>query len=163
MARGGLAGLLLPPLLAFAVSRLVLSTAALSAGVSPAQPGSWCRFDCGHYTTIAVRGYEITPCPAGSRDEGALCGNTAWLPGYPLLVRTLHTLGVRPRRAAVLVSAAFALLSLALIWAALAGPWAGGKIPAPGPPSHSVSRRSSRGPSTSTPSRLSPCTAWPPS
>ena len=129
MARGGLAGLLLPPLLAFAVSRLVLSTAALAAGVSPAQPGSWCRFDCGHYTTIAVRGYEIAPCPAGSRDEGALCGNTAWLPGYPLLVRALHTLGIRPRRAAVLVSAAFALLSLALIWAALAGPWAGGEEP----------------------------------
>ncbi|HXK10723.1 MAG TPA: hypothetical protein VMT70_13820 [Vicinamibacteria bacterium] len=125
MAKGGLLRLVLPPLLAFTLARLVLAAAALVAGVLPSVPGSWCRHDCGHYTTIALHGYTLGPCPGAlPADSGALCGNTAWLPGYPLIVRAMHELGLRPRRAGVLVSAAFAFLALLLVWTALDGPLA---------------------------------------
>jgi hypothetical protein len=113
--------LLLPPLLAFVLARLVLSAAALSAGIPPSKPGSWCRFDCAHYVGIALHGYQVAPCPAESHDAGRWCGNAAWLPGYPLLVRAVRSTGTPPRRAAVLVSGAFALLALVLAWVALAG------------------------------------------
>lgn len=122
MARGALARAVLPPLLAFALARSVLGAAALTAGVPPSRPGSWCRFDCAHYVSIALHGYQMGPCPADSRDAGLWCGNTAWLPGYPLLVRAVRSLGTPPRGAAVLVSGVFALLTLGLAWAALAGP-----------------------------------------
>jgi hypothetical protein len=108
----------------------VLAAAALSAGVPPSRPGSWCRFDCAHYVRIALHGYELAPCPAGSHDEGLWCGNAAWLPGYPLLIRAVHSLGMPPRRAAVALSAAFALASLGLLWAALAGAPGGAGTPA---------------------------------
>ena len=125
MAGGVLARAVLPPLLAFTLARSVLGAAALAAGVPPARPGSWCRFDCAHYMRIALHGYELAPCPADSRDAGLWCGNAAWLPGYPLLTRAVHSLGVSPRGAAMAVSAAFTLLALGLLWAALAGPLAG--------------------------------------
>ncbi len=119
MSRGALARAVLPPLLAFALARVVLGAAALSAGVPPSRPGSWCRFDCAHYVAIALRGYQLGPCPADSHDAGLWCGNTAWLPGYPLLIRAAHLLGVSPRRAAFLVSGLFAFLTLALLWRVL--------------------------------------------
>jgi hypothetical protein len=121
VARGALARAVLPPLLAFALARAVLGAAAISAGVPPCKPGSWCRFDCAHYVRIALHGYELAPCFAGSHDAGLWCGNAAWLPGYPLLARAGHALGLPPRGAALTVSGAFALATLALLWAALGG------------------------------------------
>ena len=129
MVRGALARAALPPLLAFAVARAVLGAAAVSAGVPPSRPGSWCRFDCAHYMRIAQHGYELAPCPADSHDAGLWCGNAAWLPGYPLLTRAALRLGLPPRGAALAVSALFALATLALLWAALAGALAGPGAP----------------------------------
>jgi hypothetical protein len=134
VASGTLARAVLPPILAFAVARAVLAAAALSAGVPPSRPGSWCRFDCAHYVRIALGGYELAPCPADSHDAGLWCGNAAWLPGYPLLVRAGHALGLPPRGAAVAVSGTFALLSLALLWATLAGLPAGPPLGPAAPP-----------------------------
>jgi hypothetical protein len=119
VARGALARAVLPPLLAFALARAVLGAAALTAGVPPLRPGSWCRFDCSHYVRIALHGYELAPCPADSPYAGLWCGNAAWLPGYPLLIRAVHALGVSPRGAAFLVSGLFALATLALLWRVL--------------------------------------------
>jgi hypothetical protein len=108
-----------PPVLAFSLARTVLSAAATSAGLPAVRAGSWCRFDCAHYVSIALRGYEIFPCPAGSREAGLWCGNAAWLPGYPLLVRAGHALGAAPRWSAFATSALFSLLTLVLLWTAL--------------------------------------------
>lgn len=119
MTRDALVRAVLPPLLAFALARSVLSAAALSAGVPPSRPGSWCRFDCAHYVQIALHGYELAPCPADSPDAGLWCGNAAWLPGYPLLIRAVHSLGAPPRGAAVIVSGLSAFLTLALLWKVL--------------------------------------------
>ena len=119
-----------PPVLAFALARAVLSAAGASAGVPPSRAGSWCRFDCAHYVSIALRGYEVFPCLDGAPDAGLWCGNAAWLPGYPLLVRAGHALGAPPRWSALAVSASFALLTLGLVWAASAEP----RDPAAAPP-----------------------------
>jgi hypothetical protein len=116
VTRGALARAVLPPVLAFALARAVLGAAALSAGVPPGKPGSWCRFDCAHYVRIALHGYELAPCFADSHDAGLWCGNAAWLPGYPLLIRAVHSLGVPPRGAAVFVAGVSALLTLVLLW-----------------------------------------------
>jgi hypothetical protein len=129
VTRGAIARAVVPPLLAFALARSVLGAAALSAGVAPSRPGSWCRFDCAHYVRIALHGYELAPCPADSHDAGLWCGNAAWLPGYPLLIRAAHSLGMSPRGAALAVSAAFALAALGLLWLALAGPPSGTAVP----------------------------------
>jgi hypothetical protein len=107
----------LPPLLAFGLARIVLSAAALSAGVPPRVAGSWCRFDCAHYVGIALRGYEVYPC--APEFAGLWCGNTAWLPGYPLLIRAAVACRLSPRGGAVLVSGLFAFLTLALLWKVL--------------------------------------------
>lgn len=112
----------LPPLLAFGLARIVLSAAAVSAGDPPLRPGSWCRFDCAHYVGIALRGYEIYPCAPDSPLAGLWCGNTAWLPGYPLLVRAAVACRLPPRGAALLVSGLFAYLTLALLWRVLLPP-----------------------------------------
>jgi hypothetical protein len=133
VAPGALARAALPPLLALAVARALLGAAAVSAGVPPSRPGSWCRFDCAHYMRIAQHGYELAPCPADSHDAGLWCGNAAWLPGYPLLTRAAIHLGLPPRGAALAVSALFALATLTLLWAALAGALAG-----PGAPSRTA-------------------------
>ncbi len=116
MTRVALARAVLPPLLAFALARSVLGAAALAAGVPPLRAGSWCRFDCAHYVGIALRGYEVYPCAPDSRLAGLWCGNTAWLPGYPFLVRAVTACGLPPRWAAFLVSGLFAYLTLALLW-----------------------------------------------
>ena len=113
----------LPPLLAFGLARVVLSAAALAAGDPPLRPGSWCRFDCAHYVGIALRGYEVYPC--APEFAGLWCGNTAWLPGYPLLVRAAVACRLPPRGAAVVVSGLFAFLTLALLWRVLRPPAAG--------------------------------------
>jgi hypothetical protein len=130
-----LARAVLPPVAAFALARALLSAAAVAAGVEPLRPGSWCRFDCGHYVRIALYGYELAPCPADSYFAGSWCGNTAWLPGYPMLIRAVHSLGASPRGAGVLVAGLCAFLTLALLWnvllprAARTGASVGGMAP----------------------------------
>jgi hypothetical protein len=123
---------LLPPVVAFVLVRLLLSVAVLSEGLSPLRAGSWCRFDCAHYVRIAVSGYELAPCAAES-EAGLWCGNAAWFPGYPLVIRAARAVLPAPRHAAVLVAGIFACLTLVILWTALAppggadrGPWAPG-------------------------------------
>jgi hypothetical protein len=100
----------------------------LSAGEDPRRPGAWCRFDCAHYVRIATHGYELFQIPGEPTSDGLWYGNTAWFPGYPLLVRAARALVPRPRAAAVVVSGTFALLSLGVVWAALARPRRAGAV-----------------------------------
>ncbi|MBE7438148.1 MAG: hypothetical protein HS115_06790 [Spirochaetales bacterium] len=62
----------------------LLAILALASISGPLQPESFARWDSGHYLSIARDGYRIRSC------DGQICGNAAWLPGYPLLIRMLR-------------------------------------------------------------------------
>jgi hypothetical protein len=103
-----------PPVVAFALARLLLSWAAVSVDIDPLRSRSWCRSDCGLYLDIAMRGYRTVPCAA---DPELTCGNAGWMPLFPLIVKGLRAAGVRTRRAAAIVSALATLATLGVLWA----------------------------------------------
>lgn len=115
-----------PPAIAFALGRAVLFLAALRAfrfeptGVWLA--ASWVRWDALHYLEIAGGGYRLMSCAEVSGYAPAdWCGNAAWFPGYPALIRLLMLAGVPAVPAAVLLSASFAFLALHALWTRLLG------------------------------------------
>jgi len=103
------------PLLAFACGRALLWAAARRDRFDAWAPESWVRFDSEHYLEIARSGYAFARCGEGT-SYGALswCGNTGWLPGYPLLIRALSLVGCPDALAAVLLAAAAHLATLVL-------------------------------------------------
>jgi hypothetical protein len=106
---------LLPPLAAFVLARAFL--VVISAGTSrpPWEPGSWSGPDTAHYLSIAKNGYALFPCSPDDPPPGH-CGNTGWMPAYPWAIRAVMATGLSPRKAAVVVSAVFAFLGLAVLW-----------------------------------------------
>jgi hypothetical protein len=113
---------LLPPLVAFVLARAFL--VVISAGTSrpPWEPGSWSGPDTAHYLSIAKHGYALFPCSPEDPPPGH-CGNAGWMPAYPWAIRALLATGLSPRRAAVVVSAVFAFLGLALLWKGFLASW----------------------------------------
>ena len=112
---------LLPPALAFALGRLVLFAAALRAfrrdGEALVSLEAWARWDSLHYLDIAKDGYRLLSCadvPGYAPQDW--CGNTGWFPGYPSLIRLLLLAGCPAVPAAVLLSGAFAFLTLHALW-----------------------------------------------
>jgi len=93
----------------------VTIAAAHRAGVPPFRASSYARWDAHNYISIATRGYYVEI--EGGRVVG---GNVAWFPGYALLVRAVASRHLTPAKAGLILSALFALLVLALSWAALA-------------------------------------------
>jgi hypothetical protein len=102
-------------LLAFTGGRAVLWAAARRDRFDAWAPESWVRFDSEHYLEIARRGYAFARCGEGA-SYGALewCGNTGWLPGYPLLIRALTFGGLSAPLAAMLIAAVAHLATLLL-------------------------------------------------
>jgi hypothetical protein len=113
---------LAPPLGAFLLARLFLSLISMGTSRPPWEPGSWSGPDTAHYLSIAKHGYAIFPCSPEDPPPGH-CGNAGWMPAYPWALRPLMAAGASPRWAAVLVSAAFAFLSLALLWIGALRSW----------------------------------------
>jgi len=112
--------LLLPPLLAFLAGNALLWIAAHQAGFNYFDPGSWGRWDSGQYMRIATQGYMINRCPAGRLyPPGSWCGDTAWLPLYPWLLKLLNGAGMSLLAAGVLLSSLFHLAALGLLWSLL--------------------------------------------
>jgi hypothetical protein len=113
-----------PPVLVFALVRALLSWVASGVGQHPYIARTWSRWDSAHYLSIAERGYEFFSCARlPGYDPKLMCGNTAWLPGYPLLMRLLAAATGLPLTAAgALLSAACALAVLVLLWNAFLGP-----------------------------------------
>lgn len=111
-----------PPVAAFLAARLFLSL--ISAGTSrpPWEPGSWSGPDTTLYLSIAKHGYALVPCSPEDPPPGH-CGNTGWMPGYAWALRPFIAAGLSPRRASVVVSAAFVLASLAVLWAGFLSSW----------------------------------------
>ena len=103
--------------------RLASCTAAYAVAVRTADStffaiDTWFKWDSGHYFDIAHKGYELMDC-AGipPQHPGQWCGNSAWFPGYPYVVRGVHLLtSVDTKLVALIVSQIFAVVSLTLIW-----------------------------------------------
>ncbi len=107
---------LLPPLAVFIAVRLLFREAAAAVGFDAGRPGSWSRWDSGHYLAIATTGYEYFSCARiGGRPED-VCGNAAWFPLYPWMLRPWIALGVAPATAGVWVSGLGALGMLVALW-----------------------------------------------
>lgn len=107
-----------PPVTMFLLARWRLWRSAEFAGADPAAAGSWGRWDTAHYFSIAQRGYEFFSCArVPGYDPSLDCGNAAWLPGYPLLMRFLVWLfHVDIAVAGALISAVCALTILLVLW-----------------------------------------------
>ncbi len=78
----------------------------------------WVRYDSLHYLQIAGRGYTLVTCAGHSvhYGKGYWCGDAGWFPGYPALIWLLEHLGLSGPDAGVLLSSAFGLAMLTLLW-----------------------------------------------
>jgi hypothetical protein len=103
--------LAVPPLVAWAVAAGSLAFAANAYTYAQFASTTWARWDSGLYEEIARSGYSLFPC-----GDGTWCGDAAWFPAYPWLVRGLHLLGLPVLGTAVVVSWSFAAATLFLLW-----------------------------------------------
>ena len=88
----------LPPLLVFCAVRWLMATAAATVGFDAWKAESWVRWDAGHYMAIATTGYEYFSCARiGGRWSDA-CGNAAWFPLYPWVMRPFIALDLDRNR-----------------------------------------------------------------
>ena len=113
---GRLAVALLPPALVFGGVRWLFEVGASRAGFDAAYAGSWRRWDSGHYLDIAAKGWELFSCARlGGRPQD-VCGNSAWFPLYPWLLRPFIAMGLPREVAGVWVSGVAALAMLVVLW-----------------------------------------------
>jgi hypothetical protein len=106
-----------PAVAAWAGALALLCLTAWLAGFNPFYAGTWAHWDSDHYESIARGGYDLHRCAVGESSEvDTWCGNAAWLPGYPLLMATVHAMGVSLGWAGVTISWLFALATLVLLW-----------------------------------------------
>ena len=112
------AGAWLPPLAGWAAALALLCGAALATGHDPLHPSSWTRYDSYFYKGIAKGGYEEHRCTIRDdpRHRTKWCGNTAWFPAYPVVIRAVSLTGLSLGAAGVLVSWLAALATLVLVW-----------------------------------------------
>ena len=80
---------------AVALSQLVVLLGARAAAVQFTAPQSYDRWDSSNYLAIANNGYTLERCPADGLfvHAGDWCGNSSWMPVYPLLIRAAITTG----------------------------------------------------------------------
>src|SRR4051794_12786564 len=95
----------LPPTLAWGFTR-ILTTYRSRQGLLTLDPSSWVRWDSLTYIEIAQHGYNLHQC---GRNESLFygqtwCGNAAWFPGYPLLLRVAGWFGIPVPEAGALLS-----------------------------------------------------------
>jgi len=110
-----------PPLVAWFVAALVSWLVARASGVAYWTLAGRERWDSAHYLSISRDGYEMFNCwdrvgyaEAGFRD--VICGNVAWFPGYPVVVRMVSGTGLSSDLAAIVVSKLALLAMFALLW-----------------------------------------------
>jgi hypothetical protein len=93
-----------------------MAEAGRAVGVDPWTASSWERFDSVHYLGIATTGYEYFSCDRFGGRAWEACGNAAWFPLYPWLLRPLIALGIAPASAGVWVAGLAALAILIVLW-----------------------------------------------
>lgn len=99
----------------------------IQAAASAQQDGwsafSYSRWDSAHYLSIAERGYEFFSCARfPGYDPTEFCGNTGWLPAFPLLIRFFTALNLPPVPSGAWIAGGFALATLLLLWNCFLGP-----------------------------------------
>ena len=110
--RGPLAAGVVPPLAAFVLARGVVWAASASVGLGVPGAADLSRHDSLLYLSIARHGFTIFACPR----PGGWCGNSGWMPAYPLLVSPFSAAGLSAMTVAAIVSAVFQLATLVLLW-----------------------------------------------
>jgi hypothetical protein len=106
-----------PAVAAWAGALALLCLTAWLAGFNPFLADTWARWDSAHYESIARHGYEVHRCAPEDIGPGVgWCGNAAWLPGYSLLMATVHATGVSFWWAGLVISWLFAGAALILLW-----------------------------------------------
>ena len=88
-----------PPALAWLAATLLTWMVARASDVAYWTAAGRERWDSVHYLSISRSGYEMFNCwdrpgyaEAGFRD--VICGNVAWFPGYPMVVRIFSATGL---------------------------------------------------------------------
>jgi len=85
-------------------------------------PTSWIRWDSTNYLSIATHGVTFGYCgsPQFSKQPNPLhdtwCGTAGWLPGYPLLMRAVHAIGIPLQDAGLLISWIAMATAIFLVW-----------------------------------------------
>jgi len=69
-----------------------------------------------HAPSFGRCGYPPFKINAAQQLHQWWCGTAGWLPGYPLLIRVVHSLGIPLENSALLVSWLAIVASLALVW-----------------------------------------------
>jgi hypothetical protein len=93
----------------------VLCGAAVATGHDPQHASTWARYDSGYYEEIARHGYQLHRCAVNAHQR-KWCGDTAWFPGYPLLIAAVAALRVPVAVAGIAISWAAAAATLVLVW-----------------------------------------------
>jgi hypothetical protein len=108
----------LPPVGAWLAGAALLCAVALATGHDPLHASTWERSDSVHYEAIARHGYELHHCAPGEGMNARVrwCGDTAWFPGYPLLLAAASAVGLPLAAAGVVISWVAAALTLVLLW-----------------------------------------------
>ena len=110
------------PLLVFVAAEAFMLLVALVHGSDPLRSSTWTHWDSFHYLRQALDGATLRPCttgidaPPNNAPPGAVCGDAAWFPGYPLQIRALHALGLAPGTAGLLLATGWSLATLVAAW-----------------------------------------------
>src|SRR5437763_8430148 len=81
------------PVVVFLAVGILMALVAHAAGRNPFDAHTWAQWDSGLYESIARHGYALAPCANGPASD-AVCGNTGWFPGDPLVLAALLHIGV---------------------------------------------------------------------
>jgi len=108
----------LPPVAAWLAGAALLCATAAATGHDPFAASAWSRSDSVHYEAIARHGYELHHCAPGEGMNARVkwCGNTAWFPGYPLLLAAASAVGLPLEPAGVAISWLAWAATLVLLW-----------------------------------------------
>lgn len=115
-------GLLLT-VLAWLLSRFIVSvTWGQTRNPLSTSPNPWIRWDSVNYLSIAQHGLTFGSCssPQFSNRPNPLylrwCGTAQWLPGYPAVLRLVHSMGIALPNAGLLVSWLAMAAAIFLVW-----------------------------------------------
>jgi len=118
--RGSIASGALLTAVAWFLSRVIVG-AAWGPSRNPLifSPSLWTRVDSFNYLLIAEHGSTFGSCPPGSvpRFFGMrYCGSAAWLPGYPWVIRALHSTSLSFEDCGLLISWLALAVAMFLVW-----------------------------------------------
>lgn len=110
---------MVPPTLAWVVASLLTWLVARASDAAYWSTAARERWDSAHYLSISQTGYEMFNCRDRAGYEAfpdVICGNVAWFPGYPMVVRAFTATGLSYDTAGVVVSEIALLGMFAALW-----------------------------------------------